>query len=81
MHDIAIKEVVHAVNDVNMMPNQCKLLLAYIDLLATQSTKLLCETLKHALPLWCAVSANKLVLNRITNGMHFPLTCAPIPFQ
>ena len=53
----------------------------YIDSTATRLCEPLFDAEKHALPLWQVLGTNKMVLNWITNGVHFTLNCIPQPFH
>ena len=54
---------------------------AYIDSALSRPTKPLYVTVQWAVHLWRALGTNKLVLEWILNGFHFPLSSPPRPFH
>ena len=53
----------------------------YVDSALSRPTEPLYVTVRWAVHLWRALGANKLVLDWILNGVHFPLSSPPRPFH
>ena len=53
---------------------------AYVDSASSRPTEPLYIIVRRAVHLWQALGANKMVLDWILNGVHFPLSLPPRPF-
>ena len=62
-HDMAIKYVIQAVQNVDLAPNQHIQSSAYVDSAAMQPAKPIWETVRRMLPIWHTVGMNKLILS------------------